>query len=785
MRIQTTKSVLVMASSAAALATSLPAFAQESIEDGESTIIVTGARTTYTSSQTTEAMVLQQSPITSPLAQIDNLPGVNIQEGDTFGFDDWSTAISVRGFQSNLDTQEIGMTIDGLPNGGSNYGGGSKVNRYIDSANIGGINVSQGTADIGSLSNEALGGTLDFLTDNPTMERRVRVQGSVGEFDALRAYVRYDTGDLGGIRAWISASHQEATDHMGGSAENQRDHIAAKFIADVGAVSLTGYAMFDDTQEDNYQRVFSAAEFAAYPHWDQLTAEWTGIPYVDQAYRRGWSTLRQNFFTYLKAEADLGPVSLRAAGYFHKNGGRGDWVPPYIVDVTADGAGNPESEIVGNGTIYGGAALGRIYFIDGTGAALTAIAGCTSSLTFPYGGAGAEYDPACYAPGAIGAQSYRHTHYRKQRFGGTADFDWTAMFGEIENSLRGGLWFEDTTRKEWRDWHQIVDTRVGYEFEYPPYWVQYSREYPQSTFKWWLQDSVAFGPVTVTGGIKQFYNDVSREDVFGETSDIDLSTNSDILLSGGIQVEPLPDLNLFVGYAENYKALGDEILERPDADLDNLQPETSENWEAGVRFNNGLIQASATYFKTTFDNRIIFLAANTNAGPDYLIGTNGTYFNGGGIDSEGFELLGAVELFDGLSLFGSYTYIDATYKGTGDPLVDAAVGIIPGNKVTGIPKHMYVLSADYAGEFFRAGLSGKYTGDRAVDVANTFVAENYVTLDAYVGVTGDMISDSLERVDFNLTVNNLTDENYLGGISGGGAWIGAPRTVVLTATIDF
>ena len=781
---RTNKTILSVAASASAMAICLPAHAQEAYGEDD-TIIVTGQATTYTNSQVTEAMVLQQAPITSPLAQIDSLPGVNVQEGDTFGFDDWSTAISVRGFQTNLDTQEIGMTIDGLPNGGSNYGGGAKANRYIDTANIGGINVSQGTADIGSLSNEALGGTLDFLADNPEMERRVRVSGSIGEFDALRAYVRYDTGDLGGIRAWVSASHQEATDHMEGSAENQRDHFAAKFVADAGAVEITGYASYDDTHEDNYQRVFSAADFAAYPDWDQLIGEWTSIPYVDQAYRRGWSTLRENFFTYLKADAELGAVAVRAAGYFHKNGGRGDWVPPYIVDVTDDGVGNPESEIFGNGTVLGGAALGRIYFIDGTGAALTAADGCVSSITFPYGGAGPEYDPACYVQGAIGAQSYRHTHYRKERLGGTADFDWTATFGQIENSLVGGLWYEDTTRKKWRDWHQIVDTRVGFEFEYPPYWVQYSREYPQSTFKWWLQDSVAFGPVTVTGGIKQFHNDVTREDVFGETSNVDLSTHSDVLLSGGIQVEPLPGLNLFAGYAENYKALGDEILERPDANLDNLQPETSENWEAGVRYNNGVVQASATYFNTTFDNRIIFLAANTDAGPDYLIGTNGTYFNGGGIDSEGFELLAAVQPFQGFTLYGSYTYIDATYKGTGDPLVDEAVGIIPGNRVTGIPKHMFVLSADYSGEFFRAGLSGKYTGDRAVNVANTFMAEHYTTLDAYVGVKGDMISDTLQAVDFNLTVNNVTDEDYLGGISGGGAWIGAPRTVVLTATIDF
>jgi iron complex outermembrane receptor protein len=62
------------------------------------------------------------------------------------------------------------MTIDGIPNGNANYGGGAKVIRFIDNENIAGVNVSQGTADISSRSNEALGGTLDFPTLTQTFE---------------------------------------------------------------------------------------------------------------------------------------------------------------------------------------------------------------------------------------------------------------------------------------------------------------------------------------------------------------------------------------------------------------------------------------------------------------------------------------------------------------------------------------------------------------------------------------------------------------------------------------
>ncbi|MCB2074141.1 MAG: TonB-dependent receptor [Novosphingobium sp.] len=792
MRVPSLRNTTLAGASVLALALAAPVHADEysgaesAAEYAGAEIIVTGARTTYNNSQVNDGMAAQQTPLTSPLSLIDNLPGVSVQEGDTFGFDDWSTTVALRGFQTNLDEQQVGITIDGLPNGGSNYGGGAKANRYIDSMNIGTVNVSQGTSDIGSLSNEALGGTLDFVTSDPLEESRVRFSVSLGENDAQRFYVRYDTGQiLGGmVQAWISASHQEATDWVNSSAENERDHIAAKFTTN-GPVKLTGYISYDDTHEDNYQRLFSPAEFASDPDWDRLTAEWTSIPYVDQLYRKGWSTLRENFFTYLKAETSFAEsIDVRAAAYFHKNAGRGDWVPPYIVDVIADGAGNPESELTGART-EGGSPLGRIYFFDANGVALSPDPACVSSITFPYGGAGPEYDPACYPAGAVGAQSYRHTHYGKERLGFTTDFSWETDFGGFENMLRGGIWYEDTTRREWRDWHKITDTRVGYDYDNPSYWTQYRRKYPQDTFKWFLQDEVQAGPVTASFGIKQFINHLERIDLLGDTADAKIKSKSDVLISGGIRFEPMDGLDFFAGYAENFKALGDEILERPLADIDSLQPETAENIEVGLRYNSGPIQASATYFNSKFDNRIIFLANNTDAGPDYLIGTNGTYFNAGGIDSEGFELVVNAAVAEGVNLFGSFTHIDAKYKGTGDPLVDAAVGITPGNRVTGIPKSMFALSADFERGPFRFGISGKYTGKRYVDIANSWQTDSYFLTDAYVGVRGDDISEMLEGLDFSLVVNNLTDESYLGGISGGGAWIGAPRTLVFTVTADF
>lgn len=780
------RSCCLIGASIVAIAISNQARAED---DSASEIVVTGQATTYNNSALDETLIDDKSSISSVLDLIGTLPGVQVNQGDAYGFDDWSTTLSVRGYQTNLDQQQVGSTIDGMPNGGSNYGGGSKANRYVDPMNIDTVEVFQGTADIASRSNEALGGTINFVTSDPLDISRVRISASGGSFGAKRIYSRIDTGSLAGgaAKAWVSYSYQQATDWMEHSAQNRRDHAAAKISADILPVRLTAYASYDNTQEDNYDQIYSAEQFAANPDTDGLVGVWTGIPYQDQAYRRAWSTLRENFFSYLKADAELAEMlKLEASVYYHEMGGRGDWVPQYVVDVKADGTGNPQSELDGTSTVDGGSPLGRIYFVDASGRALTPIAGCVGNISYPYGGTtDPVYDPACYEAGAIGAQSYRHTHYRKKRLGFTGDGALNVTFGGIANTFRAGFWYEDTTRREYRNWHNVIDTKIGPEYEEVPYWTQYSRKYPQDIFKWYAQDEVTFGPVTANFGVKQFLTHIDRNDLFGDTPDDSIRSKSDLLLSGGVQVTPLPGLNVFAGYSENFKALTDAVLEFSNADFSDIEPETAKNWEAGVRYGNRVVNASATWFKSKFSNQVIFVSNSTGAGPDYLGEGDGKFFNAGGIDSEGFEALLNVRPTEGLSLYGAYTYIDATYRGTGNPTLDAEQGVMPGNRVAGIPKNMWVVSGTYQIGPVTLGVTGKYTGDRFVNAANTWTADNFFLTDISVALRSEDIDPTIQGIELRLNVTNLTDESYLGGISGNYAWIGAPRTAVVTLTADF
>jgi outer membrane receptor protein involved in Fe transport len=767
-----------------------PASAQDSSNQQLEEVIVTSQRVAYANADVTPEMLERVAPIASPLAAVATLPGVLINEGDQFGGDDWSTFISIRGFQTNLAEQQIGMTVDGVPNGNSNYGGGAKANRFIDTPNLGTVQVSQGTADITSRSNEALGGTLNFVTDNPLDEQRVRVMATVGENDARKFFARLDTGRIlnDTTTAWISYSTSESKTWIDESGETERDHAAAKFVTDLDSVVLTGYFSWDDTHEDNYQRV-SLAQFEEDPTWDRLTGEWTGIPHIDQVYRPGWSTLRENMLAYLKLDFDTGPLNWKLNTYWHDNEGRGDWLPPYLVDVVDD-QGGPESELTlgANGGKDGGDAIGRIFYVDGNGVALQPREGCQSSITFPYGGSGPEGDPACYEPGAIPVGSYRTTNYWKERYGFNADVDWVMEFSDsMVNTLRAGLWWEDYERDETRTWQKVIDSRSSMRFDNREYWTQYDRSYTVDTLMYYIQDELQVGIFTFNVGLKQFDVELERTDNFTGVKSGKVDSDSDTLVSGGVvaDIPFIEGLQVFAGYAENFAAIKDEVLERDASSFDNIEPETAENIDVGLRYENDRLYVTATYYDIEFDNRLQFIAPDNPAGIDYLIGTNGTYLNVGGVDSTGIELAATYRLTDNFQLYGSFTDNDSEYLGTGDSDLDSSLGIFPGNTVAGTISQSANLSLDWNYQAYRAGVTARWVDERYLDVANTQELDAYTVVDLYVGVAGEDISDTLKGLDFSFLVNNLTDEEYLGGTSGGSAWIGPNRTASITITADF
>ena len=343
--------------------------------------------------------------------------------------------------------------------------------------------------------------------------------------------MRVDTGPLFGraTRAWVAAVRQEATDWVQGAARNEREHVAAKLVSSHGRLDLTSYLSYDSIHEDVYQRLYSEGDFRANPRWDRLVGDWPGVPYLNQFYRPGWQTRRNNTFGYLKADWSFSDVASLSGGFYvHRHRGRGDWLPPYIADVTNDGGG-PESELMGGTPVQGGTQLGLIRFVSPDGVAVGPTPGCTSSYIFNYYGSGGPgVDPACH-PGATAVQSYRHSHYGKDRVGVTLDEEWFTTIGDAGSTLRAGIWYEDSRRDLGRDWHQMLDPTLNFNWNEQAYWHQYEWDFPQHIFKWYVEETLYAGPFALSGGITQFLVGVSREDLFNVDPELTVDSDSNLL----------------------------------------------------------------------------------------------------------------------------------------------------------------------------------------------------------------------------------------------------------------
>ncbi len=72
-----------------------------------------------------------------------------------------------------------------------------------------------------------------------------------------------------------------------------------------------------------------------------------------------------------------------------------------------------------------------------------------------------------------------------------------------------------------------------------------------------------------------------------------------------------------------------------------------------------------------------------------------------------------------------------------------------------------------------------------MSLTSDWYADNFWMVDAYVRFSGEAFSDLLRSTEFSMVANNLLDKAYLSAITENAAWLGASRTISMTATVSF
>jgi iron complex outermembrane receptor protein len=743
-----------------------PAEAAAATESGEGdAIVVYGTGKTRQVQEISGADLAIQAAGTSPLRAIQKLPSVNFQSADAFGTYEWSTRITLRGFNQN----QLGFNLDGIPLGDMSYGNnnGLHISRAISAENIGRTVVSQGAGSIDTQSTNNLGGTLNFYSIDPKDALGLDASGTYGSNNTWRGFLRGGIGTRDGARAFASVVYA-TTDKWKGEGKQRQLNVNAKGVVPLGSVTLDGTFSYSDRAEQDYQDLsldqlnrlgydwdnFGPNQYALAIQVADIAANRgdTGttplnpsagtvypgkIRTADDAYYDA-SGLRRDTLASVGLTADLAPnVTLKARTYLHHNEGQGTWGSPYVNSPTG-------------------------------------------------------------VPMAL-----RTTEYEINRKG---------LFGSVKaelgiNTLTVGGWYENNDFNQARRFYAYASRtnpgRDHLKFQRDPFFTQWDVDFNTKTYQYYVEDEIQLGDAKISLGWKGFKVDNRATPIVagGRTAGT-LSTKDWFQPHAGVSYRFTPEIEAFAGFTQVSRAFVSATTAGPfsssqvgfDAIKPLLKPEQSDTYETGLRFTSGIFNGVLAGYLVNFRNRL--LAIPTSVG---IVGAANALQNVGGVRSAGIEASGEVRFARGWSALVSYSYNDNTYRDdvvirTKDAQGNDVVTTIPtaGKTVTDSPKHLIhgELSYDQGPLYGRIGVD--YMSKRYFTYTNDKSVPGRALVDATIGYRIDL--GMKKPVELQINATNLFDRTYVATIGSNGfgnsgdnqtLLAGAPRQVFATIKVGF
>lgn len=720
-----------------------PAMAQQAnlpadTEATDDEIVVFGQGETRQVQEISSKELLILAPGTSPLKAIEKLPSVNFQSADPFGTYEWSSRVSIRGFNQN----QLGYTLDGIPLGDSTYGNnnGLHIGRAIISENIGVTRVSQGSGSIGTQATNNLGGTLEFFSADPSDGFGVDANLTYGSENTVRGFGRVNFGEADGIRGFISGVYHNAEKWKGGG--DQRNwQINAKAIIPVGVAEFDAYFAYSDRAEQDYQDL--SLEMIArlgydhdnyFPDYAKAIRAAQGIfaapiNNLDDSYYDA-SGLRKDTLASYGLSAPLGDgVTFKIKAYYHDNTGQGTWGTPYVP-----------------------------------------------------------------SPNGV-PMSIRTTEYDIQRGGVFSSLN--AQVGDHEITVGGWYEHNDFTQARRFYAYESLTTpgRDHTKFQRNPFFTQWLFDFNTDTLQYYVQDKISLGDLTINLGWKGFQvNNEADPRVQGALAAGKIKSRDWFQPHAGVAYKLTDKAEIFGGFTQVTRAFVSSATSGPFSTTQagfnaliarGLKPEESDTYELGARYNDSVFNGVIGVYYVNFRNRL--LGVQTGAG---IVGNPAILQNVGSVRSIGFEAAGDLRLGGGLTLFASYSYTDASYRDN----VITPTAIIPtkGKDVVDTPKHLLRGEIAYDSDSFFGRIGANYMSKRYFNYLNDRSVSSRVLVDATIGYRFDM--GMRTPIELQLNATNLLDKKYVSTIGSNGfgnsgdnqtLLAGAPQQFFATVKVGF
>lgn len=746
------------------------AAAETGVETGAETTADGGEITVYGKGEVRQVTEIGAKDIqlttagSSPFVALRKLPGVNFQSADPFGTYEWSTRITLRGFNQN----QLGFTLDGVPLGDMSYGNtnGLHISRAIIADNIGSSRVSQGAGALGTASTSNLGGTIEFFSRDPQDELGIAGNITYGDSDTLRVFGTLDTGDLGGFKAYISAAHIDA-DKWKGFGTQRSTQVNAKLVANLSpTTTFTGFVNFSDRKENDYQDLSLDMIDRLGLGWDNISDNWplavrlafiganrgdTGlvvgpntfgttypapIRTIDDAYFDA-AGLRRDWLASARIDQQFGDaVSAGVQAYLHTNKGQGSWITPYVA-----------------------------------------------------------------SPGGV-PLSLRTTEYEIERIGVLADLE--AELGAHTFSI--DLWYENNDFEQARRFYsmgtsQTVPGASALDYQSNPFFTQWNNAYNTRTFQYAVQDqwevSDAF---TVTAGVKGQSVKLEATAINPNPSPLavgEIKSDDFFLPQIGVLYALGGGSEIFASFTQNQRAFTAAATTGPFATSaagfaalrDRIEPEKTNTYEVGFRFGEGQLSGVIAAYLVNFQNRLLAIPQ----GPG-IVGNAALLSNVGDVRSIGAEIGLQWQPVRDFTITGSYAYNENTYR---DDVINQSGEVVQrtaGRTVVDSPESIANLEMAYDNGQFYARANANYTSERFFTFSNDRSVEGRVLVDALIGFRLNSDNRLLDGLAIEGTVTNLFDEEYVGTIGSNGFGFsgdnqtllaGSPQQFFVTLRKDF
>ncbi|KKC23880.1 TonB-dependent receptor [Sphingomonas sp. SRS2] len=809
--------------------------------DFESEIVVTGANvnngvagvvapdTSKSKVVLTQEFIARQTPGQTINDIINQLPGVSFQNNDPFG--SAGGTLTIRGF----DDQRISQTFDGVP---LNDSGGYALysNQQVDPELISQVNVNLGTTDVDSPTAAATGSTVNYTTRKPTEEFGVNLMGSAGRFDFRRIFGVVDTGVFTpwGTRAYFAASSATNDAIYGGYGKLDKTQYNGKIYQPIGDngdfISLAGH--YNQNRNNFFGSVPLRVDTAGGRVVGPDAANRQPLTRDERFYVLApcrvvpptpgvGSTANScgGLFDYRLNPSNTGNV--RIASKFTLSDKLSLTVDPSYQWVKANGGGtavategNAPAASGATGAVYlgstpyfGGVDLNR----DGDILDTVRIQTPSQTQTRRYGVISSlRFDMDDNNTFRVG-YSLDYARHRQTGETGLLDDAGKETAFPVNNPLTGvgGTVLQKRDRLSYAILNQFS---AEYRGEFMDDLLTVTAGVRAPFFKRKLTNYCF--TTNAAGAVTCFDNNSAGSTSYGTRNPYVVSAAGvpsgaaapqkrtfkydKILPTAGLIFDFTPQISGFANYSKGIQVPGTDNLYQsfyfPLGNEDaNPTPETTDNFDLGVRYRSGKIQAQTVIWYTSYKDR---LASSFDRDLNVTI-----YRNLGKVEKYGIDGNISYSPIPEVSVYAFGSYLKSKIKD--DVALSATtVALTAGKRESGAP--IYTVGGRIQGNLgpVELGIQAKRTGSRYINDQNLPVfagaAQVYgakvrgytlVDLDARVSLEWAGLND---KTYFQLNVTNLFDKLYVGGFDGTlsntgttFANLGAPRTVIGTISIGF